>query len=141
MEWMFIILLTVLFFSLYNFFIKVASGSINQVVGAVILQIVAALIGGIVLIYMKFSGRDLVISQKGVIFAILAGIAVGLAEITYFFVYSKGVQASVAIPLVMGGTVLVGSILGFVFLKETFNLWHVLASVMIIISIFLISFK
>ena len=55
-----------------------------------------------------------------VIFAILAGVAVGLAEITYFLVFSKGVSASVAIPVVLGGTILLGSILGIIFLQENF---------------------
>ncbi len=46
MSWIVLAILTAFFYGVYNFFIKVASGSIHQIVGAVILQVVAALVGG-----------------------------------------------------------------------------------------------
>lgn len=141
MEGIIFILVALIFYALYNFFIKVSSGNIHQVVGAVILQITAALFGGLILLYLKLTNKELMISQKGIIFAVLAGVCIGIAEITYFFVFSKGVSASVAIPIVMGGTVLVGSLLGIFFLKEAINLWHVLASLLIIVGIGLMYLK
>ena len=47
--------MTASFYGAYNFFIKIASGHINQIVGAVILQIVAALLGGIILLIIKIT--------------------------------------------------------------------------------------
>lgn len=46
MNWIVLALITATCYGAYNFFIKVSSGHINQIVGAVILQIVAALLGG-----------------------------------------------------------------------------------------------
>ncbi len=46
MSWIALAVLTAFFYGVYNFFIKIASGSIHQIVGAVILQVVAALVGG-----------------------------------------------------------------------------------------------
>ncbi len=141
MNWVILIIMVLLFYALYNFFISLSSGDIHQVVGALILQITAAIFGGLVLLYLKLTKTELLVSKKGILFAVLAGICIGVAEISYFFVYSKGISASVAIPMVMGGTVLVGSILGFIFLKESITLWHVLASILIIAGISIMYLK
>jgi len=81
------------------------------------------------------------ISQKGVWFAVLAGIFVGLAEITSFFVFSKGVPVSIGIPIIIGGSVLVGTVTGLIFLKETFNMFHYIAIGLIITGIVILSTK
>ena len=133
--------MTAIFYGAYNVFIKVSSGHINQIVGAVILQIVAALVGGIILLIMKMTNSPLEISQKGVLFAVLAGIFVGLAEITSFFVFSKGVSASVGIPIIIGGSVLVGAVLGLTFLKETLNPIHYVAIAMVVVGVIILSTK
>ena len=76
MNWLPLAILTALFYGLYNFFIKLSSGSINQIVGAVILQIVAALLGGAVLVYLKVTNNTFVVTGKGISYAVLAGIFV-----------------------------------------------------------------
>ncbi|HEX2998628.1 MAG TPA: hypothetical protein VHR86_00035, partial [Armatimonadota bacterium] len=48
-----------------------------------------------------------------------AGVFVGLAEILAFTVFAKGVPASTGIPIIIGGTVVAGVLLGLVFLGET----------------------
>lgn len=131
--------MTAIFYGAYNVFIKVSSGHINQIVGAVILQIVAALLGGIILLIMKMTNSPLEISQKGVWFAVLAGVFVGLAEITSFFVFSKGISASVGIPIIIGGSVVVGAVLGLTFLKETLNPIHILAILLIVGGVVLLT--
>lgn len=141
MNWIFLALITAVFYGAYNVFIKISSGHINQIVGAVILQAVATIVGGVVLIILKMTNNPLIISQKGVWFAVLAGIFVGLAEITSFFVFSKGVPVSIGIPIIIGGSVLVGAVLGLTFLKETLNPIHYLAMALIIVGVVILSTK
>ncbi len=141
MNWVLIVLLTAIFYGLYNFFIKVASGSIHQIVGAVILQIVAAALGIIILLYLKFTNIPLDISPKGVQFAVLAGIFVGLAEIFSFYAFSKGISASLGIPIIVGGSVVVGAFLGLTFLKESLGLIQYLAIAMIVAGIAILFIK
>ena len=92
MNWFVLALLTALFYGTYNIFIKLSSPYINQVAGALILQIVAAILGALVLVYLKFAQYPIAISSKGVAYAIAAGVFVGLAEITSFYVFSKGID-------------------------------------------------
>ena len=46
MTWIYLAITSAFLYGAYNFFIKLASGHINQIVGAVILQVVTALVGG-----------------------------------------------------------------------------------------------
>ncbi len=139
MHWILLAILTAVFFGAYNIFIKLSSGHINQIVGAVILQVVAAVLGGIILLVLKFTDSSMQVSQKGIWFAIFAGVFVGLAEITSFYVFSKGVPASAGIPVIIGGSVVVGAVLGILFLKEALNWTQWLGVIMVVSGIILIS--
>ncbi len=141
MHWILLAVLTAVFFGAYNVFIKMASGHIIQIVGAVILQVVAALLGGIVLLGLKITDSPLEVSTRGVLFAVLAGIFVGLAEISSFYVFSRGISASVGIPIIIGGSVVAGAILGVLFLKESLNWTQLLAIGMIVGGVVLLSSK
>lgn len=83
-------------YALYNIFIKKGSSHINPVLGGVILQLVAALLGIALITFLivKEGGSEVIVyDAEGLQWAVLAGVAVGAAEITSFFVSSLGVQA------------------------------------------------
>lgn len=141
MHWLTLLIITAIFFGLYNFFIKLSSGHIHEILGAVILQVVAVVLGGLALLFLKLMKTTMLeISCKGIWFAVWAGIFVGLAEITSFYAFSKGIAASVAIPVIVGGTLLVGALLGIFILKETLawpqylGIFFILAGVILLAS-------
>jgi bacterial/archaeal transporter family protein len=135
-------LVTACFYGAYNVLIKMASGYINQILGAVILQVVAAIVGGIIFFVLKMTtNTPIIISTKGVVLAVLAGIFVGLAEITSFYVFSKGLTASIGIPIIIGGSILIGAIAGILFLKESLNPIHYFAILLIVIGVVILSTK
>jgi transporter family protein len=108
-------------YALYNIFIKKGSSHINPVMGGVILQLVAALLGCCLLSFLvwKEGGAAMITyDNEGIQWAILAGVAVGVAEIVSFFVSSLGVQAMQSIPIIIGGSVMFGTVLGAVALHE-----------------------
>lgn len=141
MNWIFLAIVSAVTLGAYNFFLKVASGNINQIIGAVILQVVAAAVGGGILLVLKLSHAPLAITHKGVLFAVLAGFVVGLSEISTFFLFSRGVPASTGIPIIVGGAVVVGTALGAIFLKEALSPVHYVAVLFIVVGIFLLSSK
>src|SRR5690625_6113983 len=53
-------------FGMYNVFIKLSSSHIDAVLGAVVLQFIAALIGLALLIYMKINGSHIFSTPKGI---------------------------------------------------------------------------
>ena len=76
-----LLFLAAFMFGLYNIFIKLSSDHIQPVLGAVVLQFVAAFIGSGLLFYLHRTGTTPGVSARGVWLAVAAGIAIGLVEI------------------------------------------------------------
>ncbi len=131
--------LTAGLYGLYNFSIKLASGGIHQILGAVILQVVAAAVGGTILTMLRFTGQPLEATPKGILWAIVAGAAVGLAEISSFYVFSRGLSATIGIPLIIGGSVVAGFVLGWIFLKEPVSILQIGGVLLVVLGITLVS--
>ncbi|MOA41083.1 EamA-like transporter family protein [compost metagenome] len=91
------------------------------------------------MIYIKFKNQEIEISSKGVLYSCLAGFFVGLAEVLTFFVFGKGTPASVATPVIIGGSVAVAAILGILVLREQLTLIQGLGTLLIIGGVVLLS--
>lgn len=139
MNWIFLAALTAGFYALYNIFIKEASGHLHEVLGAVILQAVALALGCGWLIYLKWKGIPLEVTPRGVSLSVLAGIFVGLAEITSFLVFARGVPASAGIPVIIGGSVLIAAVIGMVWLKEAVSMYQLLGLALVVGGIWLLT--
>lgn len=138
-NWLLLAVLTATFYGGYNFFIKLASGCIDQIAGAVILQVAAAGLGGVLLLWLNIGGRPITITRDGVGYAILAGLIVGLAEITSFYVFSKGVPTNIGVPMIIGGSVVVAALLGALFLGERLDFVHTVGMLLVIGGIVLLA--
>ena len=139
MNWLGLAVATAIAFGAYNIFIKLGAGRIDHVLGAVVLQLVAAVLGTTYAIMLKVGGRTLEVSRIGVMYAALAGLAVGLAEILTFLVFARGAPASLATPIIMGGSILLTSVLGIAVLRERLGLPQALGIVLIAVGIALVS--
>ena len=76
----------------------------------------------------------------------IAGISIGIAVIRYFFLFNPtnthgALNANVAIPIVLGGTILITMLLSFFYFEETYNLNKIIGTLFIIIGIYLILVK
>mmetsp|Transcript_15155 Transcript_15155/g.30821 ORF Transcript_15155/g.30821 Transcript_15155/m.30821 type:complete len:246 (-) Transcript_15155:130-867(-) len=114
-------LLSALSYALYNLFIKkAATHNMDPILGGVLLQFVAATVGTLLwLVQRTTSSKAAVVSTRtAMAWAAAAGLAVGAAELLSFFISGMGVQAMQSIPIVVGGSVLMGTVLGRVWLKE-----------------------
>ena len=106
------------------FFLQ-GSASINPILGGVILQFVAALFGSLLLLALTIKDggtQRLNYDFMGVVWSCCAGIAVGTAEMLSFVVSGMGVQATQSIPVIIGGSVMFGAVLGLLMLGETLML-------------------
>jgi len=128
-------------FKFNYFFIKLASGGIHQVLGAVILQLTAFLLGGLILLFFKFTGHNIQITNKGGAFAVIAGLAIGLAEILSFYAYSKGALASTSVPIIVSGSMIVAAVAGLIVLKENFNAIHYFAVILIVVGTIILTYR
>src|SRR5690554_6976903 len=99
--------LAAVMFGLYNVFIKLSADHIQAILGAVVLQFVAALLGLGLLAYFKYTNQiSLHVSPRGITLAVLAGIAIGLAVILSFLIYSRGGDVVVGNPDIVGGSLI-----------------------------------
>lgn len=113
-------------YAFYNIFIKKGSASINPILGGVVLQFVAAILGtsllGGIILSDPNAKPQIHYDRKGLMWSVCAGLAVGTAEMLSFVVSGMGVPATQSIPIIIGGSVMFGSVLGMVFLGETMML-------------------
>ena len=114
-QWIGPALSSALSYASYNIFIKLGSSNISPMLGGVILQTIAALLGTCLL---GASREKVAYDRKGIMWSAFAGVAVGAAELLSFQVSTMGVEASRSTPIMIGGSVAIGSILGAVLLKE-----------------------
>jgi len=108
-------------YALYNLFIKRASSFMDPMLGGVLLQCVAALLGAMLWLVTRVtssSSSTLAITRAGATWSVAAGLAVGLAEILSFVISSRGVPAMQSIPIVVGGSVAFGTALARLWLGE-----------------------
>lgn len=137
-----LLVLAALMFGLYNVFIKLSADHIQAVLGAVVLQFVAAFVGLGLLLYMKSAG-DLQVSAtpRGVWLAVLAGVAIGLVEILTFIIYGRGVPVAVGNPLIIGGSLVVTTGIGVVLLREVLSPMQVFAVFLVAAGIGLLAWE
>ncbi len=127
-----LIAVAAIFFGLYNVFIKLSSEHINPILGAVVLQFVAAFLGlGLLIITRARAAGPLVVTGRGVTLAVLAGLAIGLVEILTFNVFGRGVPVALGNPLIVGGSLVVTSLVGILLLREVLTPAQVVALILI----------
>jgi bacterial/archaeal transporter family protein len=110
-------------FALYNSCIKKSSATMDPILGGVVLQCVATLVGSLLLFYQRMSSTSSTVvvlqyTPMGLRWAIAAGLSVGAAELLSFVISGRGVPATQSIPVIVGGSILIGTILGAVWLQE-----------------------
>jgi transporter family protein len=136
-QWIGLAMSSALSYALYNIFIKLGSASIHPVLGGVILQFVAALLGSCLL---GLSHDKLNFNKKGgILWLVCAGIFVGLAEILSFQVSGMGVPASNSMPVMIGGSVAFGSVLGFALLEERMTMKGWFGVSLVVLGIFCVA--
>ena len=82
--------------------------------------------------------KPLKYNRLGIYWAIAAGATVGIAEIISFMISGMGVPASKSIPTIIGGSVLMGTLLGALWLGERMTIRGWLGILLITIGIALV---
>ena len=122
MNWLTLALATILFYSVFDLFVKLSSNKIHDGLGAFLINLISAFVVLIYLIFANFRGEKIfMIKPGGLLFSTLAGIMISLASIFFLKMFATGTNLSVGVPLVRIGIVLIATILGLVVLKEGFN--------------------
>ncbi|MFH1650211.1 MAG: EamA family transporter [Candidatus Woesearchaeota archaeon] len=138
MNWLFFGILAMLSYGFYNFFVRLSAGKISPALGAVILAVSSAIVATSFFLFLKLNGTQTTITTPGIWWAIGAGVFAGLAEVLYFFMFAKGTNISIGLPLVVGGTILVGAVLGILVLHEKLSFIKLAGGVLTVLGIVLL---
>ena len=135
----------------YNLFIKLSSSqninNTNSIAATLSLQVFALVVTSIFSVYLFSKGeRIFVLPSKAYLYAIFAGISIGFAEIGYFYLFNASnpngpLTANTAIPVILGGTILITMIFSFYIFRESYNYQKILGTLFIIIGIYLVLIK
>jgi transporter family protein len=115
---------------LWNVFISSASRQMHPLLGALITELTAFTAGVLFFLPVLSSGFPKV-SFRAVIMCMLAGLSVLLADFFILKAYKQGVQISIGGPIIIGGSIVVVTLMGL-FLGERMTLLKALSILMIV---------
>lgn len=139
MNWLTTALFTIIFYSLFDLFLKFAAGKINDNLGAAIINIVSFIVAISWFLWRwQFGSEQPDITKPGLIYSIIAGVFVGLASIFFIRMFALGVNLSIGVPLVRVGMIVLGSLFGVLLLKEGVNLRYILGFCFSVIGLYLV---
>jgi len=130
----------------YNLFIKLSGGyvpaSATTTVTATICLQLAALSTSILFLVMLAArgGQVFALSSGAYLWAVVAGICIGGAEIGYLYLFggigmSKPMPANIAIPVIVSGTIVISLLFAYVVLNEPIALNQWLGCAMVLLGI------
>lgn len=133
---------TTVLYAGYNLLVKQSAdvaGSVasTTITATIALQIAALSTSIIFAIFLKVQGgHSMTLSMPTYLWAIGAGICIGIAEILYFYLFSgisglPAMSASVVIPTVVAGTVVLALVASTVLFGERLNLYQLFGGLMI----------
>lgn len=147
-NWPLLILVTV-FYAGYNFLVKISSGHVPQhatttILLTITLQAAAITCSTLYLGILLFRGGhnfDLTLPAFG--WAAAAGIAIGAAEICYFYLFSgtggfAPAPGSIVIPVIVSGTILLTMLASVILLGESASIRAWIGAVLVVAGIALI---
>lgn len=135
------IFLATIFYSAFQLFVSRTAGKIDATLPGVIGNTVAVLIPLGVFFYLQFIKRAelLTTTKSGVTFSILAGVAVAIYGIFLVKAFERA-ETAVVIPIVFGGSILLSTLISWIFFKETASTQSVIGTLLVVGGILLISF-
>ena len=133
----------------YNLLVKVSSNNVPEsatstVLATICLQVAAlAASGTFALVLLARGGHVLALSPAAYAWAAGAGLCIGLAEIGYFYLFrgvggSGPVAASVAVPVIVTGTVVLTMLLSSLALRESLGVMQIAGTAVVVIGIAMI---
>ncbi len=139
-----LLLLITFLYAGYNLLIKVSTSyvpieSSSTILATIALQVSALAVSCVFVAgLIARGGNALGLPTSAYLWAALAGICIGCAEIAYFYLFrgvadSPPIAANIAIPFVVSGTVVVAIFLAWIFLKEALS-WQKAFGMLLIVA-------
>lgn len=133
--WIVYALITIVGYAGMDFFIKRASGKIDDFLGTVIINFFALIPALIVYLWLKISNNEILFTKEGAMYSMIAGIFIGIGSITLIKMFASGTNLSLGSPVVRIGTVVLTVLIGILLLNETFTTKQIIGIILSVIGI------
>ncbi len=115
-------------YAAYNLLVKVSgshAGASAPIFATIGLQLAALSVSLVYLAVLMRQGAALALPPRALLFGIAAGCCIGAAEVMYFYLFrgiagEPGMSAGVAIPVIVGGTIVIAMLVAGVVFGESF---------------------
>ncbi len=141
MSWIYWAVITAIFYGLFDFFVKKTAGKVEDGLAAFLFNIISAIVLVIYLLIGKYRGLKLFASTEGLIYALMGGIFIGLASITFIKVFSAGSNLSIGVAIVRIGMVVLATLLGLFVLQEKLMFRQIIGILLALFGLFLVLVK
>lgn len=144
-----LLLLVTVSYASYNLLVKMSGAAVpptatTTIIATLSLQI-AALTTSLAFCAALYAsgGHDFRLPMGAVLWAVLAGVAIGAAEIGYFYLFGgigtiRPMSANVAIPIVVSGTIVITMLVSWLVLGEAMGLRQILGGACILFGTFVL---
>lgn len=105
--------LAALAFGTLPIFHKLASSWVHSIFGAFIVSL-AAVLSALMILLFRMKSITLFTHPKGILFAALAGGCAFLFDVFALRSYSSGLPVSIGGPLIVGGSIVITTVIGFI---------------------------
>jgi bacterial/archaeal transporter family protein len=140
-EWFWYAIAAAVLYGLHQVFTRLASERIGNGLGGFVVELTAALIIAVYLVYLKFfSEWKQPITARGVFYSVLTGLCVGAGTVAFFLLFQKGGPLS-AVPMVLAGGAAIMAVVGILFFKEPATLIRVSGIVLSLLGLFLLRYS
>lgn len=139
MNWLTYGVLAAFFYALFDIFLKLASTKMHSTLAGAVGNTVAAVFILFVLAYAWYNGEKVFeYKQDGMVYAILAGVAIGFVTIFFIRMFALGAPITVGVPLVRVGTVIFASIIAILFFKEVLTIRYAIGFLLSLAGLYLL---
>jgi uncharacterized membrane protein len=137
---MFILLATaIVLYAIFITFVSRAGGKIDDGLGGFIFNGVGAVVPIVVFLAMKASHAKgmLPATKNGVLYSVLAGVAIGLFTLVVMRIFQKG-SLGYVMPIIYGGAVVLSSLAGWFLFSATVNALQIAGILLVVAGIVLV---
>jgi drug/metabolite transporter (DMT)-like permease len=117
-----LLILATLVYAAFGIFTSQAGGKLDPKLSSVILNGIGALLPLTIWQVQRMTRGGLMASRpSGLVFSLLAGLAVGVFSILLVTLYGRGGELSFVFPVIYGGAIATTAIVGWVMLGDAFS--------------------
>lgn len=134
-----LLILAVVLYAIFITFVSRAGGKIDDGLGGFIFNGIGALVPIAVFLAMKASHAKgmLPTTKNGVLYSVLAGVAIGLFTLVVMKIFQKG-SLGYVMPIIYGGAILLSSIAGWLWFSASINTLQVVGLLLVVAGIVLV---